>query len=71
MDKETVDELVKHSKILIRGFETGIFIRSIEHDYDSAWAIKLLPYVRALAVVQAICDKDNASSLHEAKEFDL
>lgn len=33
------------------GFDDGLFIRSTKGDGDSGWVIKLLPYLRALAVL--------------------
>lgn len=46
------DELRDAIAKVLEGFEQGIFVRSTESDDDSAWAIKLYPYLRALAVMQ-------------------
>ena len=39
---------------LTEGFDKGIFIRSTAGDFDGAWAIKLFPYLRALAFLAEI-----------------
>lgn len=39
-------------RTILRGFDQGVFVRSTDHDHESAWAIKLFPYIRALAVAQ-------------------
>lgn len=41
------------------GFDQGVFIRSTKGDDDSAWAIRLMPYLRALAALAAT-ERDDA-----------
>ena len=38
--------------IVLRGFAEGVFVRSTANDGDPGWAIKLFPYLRALAKLQ-------------------
>ena len=45
-------ELTEAIRRVLEGFETGVFVRSVEKDNDPAWAMKLIPYLRALAVLQ-------------------
>ena len=37
---------------VLEGFEVGVFVRAMRADSDPAWAIKLFPYLRALATLQ-------------------
>jgi hypothetical protein len=39
-------------RTILRGFTEGVFVRSTAGDADPAWAITVLPYIRALAIVQ-------------------
>lgn len=34
---------------VLRGFDEDVFVRSIEYDSDPGWAMKLLPFIQALA----------------------
>jgi hypothetical protein len=45
-------------------FELGMFTRSTKGDDDPAWAIKLLPYLRALAIFAE--DDIARAALHSA-----
>jgi hypothetical protein len=38
-------------RTVLRGFDTGVFVRSTDRDGDPSWAIKLLPYIQALGVL--------------------
>ena len=40
------------ARTLLRGFGEGVFVRSTANDGDSAWAMKLFPFIQALAVLQ-------------------
>lgn len=44
--------LLKAVRTILRGFEEGVFVRSIDNDHDSAWAIRLFPFIHALAVAR-------------------
>lgn len=48
-DPHAGDEAIR---TLLRGFEEGVFVRNTANDNDPAWAIKLLPYLRAMNVLQ-------------------
>jgi hypothetical protein len=39
-------------RTVLDGFARGVFVRSTENDADPAWAIKVFPYLRALAIIQ-------------------
>lgn len=57
-NREEKDVAVRSAvQTVLRGFEEGVFVRSIEHDAESGWAIKLLPFIRALAVLQQHADQ--------------
>jgi len=42
---------------VLDGFERGVFIRNTENDGAPDWAIVILPYIRAIAVLQAHIDE--------------
>ena len=46
------DELVSSLKVILEGFETGVFVRDITKDADSSWAVRLIPFLKALADAQ-------------------
>jgi hypothetical protein len=51
MEEESeLDRLRKAGTKICEGFDKGIFIRSTSGDGESTWAIKLFPYLQALAV---------------------
>ncbi len=52
-----VDSLLSALQVVMRGFDEGIFVRDISHDADPSWAVKLLPYVVALATLQKAVSK--------------
>lgn len=39
-------------RTILRGFDEGVFVRNIDNDHDSAWAIRLFPFIQAIAVAQ-------------------
>lgn len=39
-------------RTVLRGFDEGVFVRSTDGDGNPAWAIKLFPFIQALAVLQ-------------------
>jgi hypothetical protein len=49
-----INDEVLHNAVrtILRGFDEGIFVRSTDNDLDPAWAIKLFPFIQALAVAQ-------------------
>jgi hypothetical protein len=42
------EELERNIKLVLEGFERGLFVRGTSGDGDPAWAIKLMPYLVAL-----------------------
>jgi hypothetical protein len=51
--RERVRVLEAAAATLLEGFDKAVFVRNPDMDADSAWAIKLLPYLRALAALDA------------------
>ena len=47
---DEVKRLREAGEKICEGFNEGVFVRSTKGDDDSAWAMKLLPYIAALAV---------------------
>jgi hypothetical protein len=45
-------------RIVLDGFEKRVFVRSAEGDDKPGWAIDLLPYLTALARLQAAIEED-------------
>ena len=56
-------QLYTAAKGVIAAFDAGAFVRSTANDNDPAWAIKLLPHLRALTqlsgAVHAIENKES------------
>jgi hypothetical protein len=50
----SAEELADAVKTILDGFDKRLFVRSIANDNDSFWAIKLFPYLKALAVAQQV-----------------
>jgi hypothetical protein len=42
------ETLLKDVKMVLEGFDKGIFVRDISHDHQSDWAIRAFPYLAAL-----------------------
>lgn len=51
------DELLKACKEVWRMFEQGYIVRDTSKDYKSDWAVKQLPLIRALGMLQAAIAK--------------
>jgi hypothetical protein len=45
-------ELSEAVRTILRGFDEGVFVRSIDRDGEPGWAINLLPFIQALAAAQ-------------------
>ena len=41
-------ELLEALKVIMEGFESGVFVRDITKDSDSGWAVRLLPFIVAI-----------------------
>ncbi len=37
---------------VLEGFESGVFIRNVSRDSEPGWALKVIPYIQALATLQ-------------------
>jgi chromosome segregation ATPase len=46
------DALREAGAKIVEGFNLGILVRSIEHDHEPMWALKLAPYLKALTDLQ-------------------
>ena len=54
------DDLLAALTTVLRGFELGIFVRDPSHDGSPDWAMRLAPYIAALAKGQKAIDKAEA-----------
>lgn len=63
-------ELLGAIEMVLDGFEKSIFVRSIAGDGNADWTIKLLPYLRALSVLQqwAKTEAETANTIKEQQE---
>lgn len=49
---EANDALLASLKTIVKGFEDGVFVRDLNGDGKSDWAVKLLPFITALVKAQ-------------------
>jgi hypothetical protein len=45
-------ELLEAVRTILRGFDQGVFVRSIDGDLAPDWSLKLIPFVAALGVAR-------------------
>ena len=57
MNNMTNQLLLNACKVVLDGFDKGVFVRNTALDDASDWAIKLFPYLKALGDIQAITDE--------------
>jgi len=48
--EEQHEKRLKALETILRGFDEGVFVRDISNDSDPMWAIKLFPFIQALAL---------------------
>jgi hypothetical protein len=48
------EELCEAVRTILGGFDEGVFVRNISGDNDPSWAIKFMPFVRAIGIAQNI-----------------
>ena len=48
---DEIERLREAGAKVVEAFDLAYFVRGIERDGDSAWAIKLFPYLRAIAAL--------------------
>ena len=48
--EQEIERLREAGSKICEGFDEGYFVRNVHRDGESNWAIKLLPYLRAIAV---------------------
>jgi hypothetical protein len=59
-------ELREAGALLGKAFDLGIFVRSTKGDSESNWAIKLMPYLRAVAVlVEDVSESESTKNQEE------
>jgi hypothetical protein len=66
--RDEIAKLREAGAKLNEAFELGIFVRDLSGDDDPRWAIKLLPYLRALAVL--VKDVSESESTKNQEEND-
>lgn len=47
-----ITELREAARAVLNAFDSGVFVRSVEHDSDPSWAVRLLPHLAALKRLQ-------------------
>jgi hypothetical protein len=63
---EEVERLREAGALLGEAFDLGVFVRGTKGDGESDWAIKLLPYLRALAVlVEDVSESESTQNQEE------
>lgn len=65
-DSET--DFTNAVRMILRGFDEGVFVRNIDGDSDPAWAIKLMPFIRAIGVAQRIVSERCCCPAHGPHE---
>lgn len=46
-------DLLENARIVLKGFAAGVFVRNVADDDKTGWAITALPYIDALARLEA------------------
>lgn len=44
--------------VILQGFDAGVFVRSLDGDNEPMWALKIAPYIVALAKAQSLLTTD-------------
>jgi hypothetical protein len=67
------DSMRSAIQTILRGFDEGVFVRSTDNDLDPAWAIKLFPFIQALAVTQRElkCDCVTSGNVDKPKQMNV
>jgi hypothetical protein len=53
--RRSLDQAVR---TILRGFDEGVFVRNIDGDTRSDWAVRLLPFIAALAEANKLAESD-------------
>ena len=53
IDIAAVPDIIANGRMVLKGFDAGVFVRNIDGDHESGWAVKALPYIAALAHLSA------------------
>jgi len=59
-------ELLEACKVIMDGFEKGVFVRDVTKDAGRSWAVRLLPFIAALGKAQAAIAKAERSNPNDA-----
>ena len=51
-------EILRTVDKVLEGFNSGVFIRNTSGDHESDWAVKAMPYLRAVGQLQAFVDDE-------------
>ena len=54
-------DLLENARIVLEGFGKGLFVRNTDDDMNPGWAVKLLPYVGALARLEVAIKQATAN----------
>lgn len=49
------EDLQRATRTILKGFSVGVFVRDTSRDMQAGWAIRLLPYLAALAEAEKLC----------------
>lgn len=44
--------------VILRGFDERVFVRSVAHDHEPGWVVRLMPYIQALATAYVIVKRE-------------
>ncbi len=56
MNRERAEHIEADAAIVLDGFDQGVFVRNTDGDMSSGWAIRLLPFISALARLKKLID---------------
>lgn len=54
MTADEIRDLREATAKILEGFDAGVFVRDCEHDPESGWSYRLLPYLKALAQARLV-----------------
>lgn len=53
-ERQEAEALKRSARKVLEGFDSGVFVRNVDGDGQSGWAMKLLPYIQALQQLAAL-----------------
>ena len=66
-DRERLERLRAAAGNVLAGFNIGVFVRGTARDAESGWALRILPYIVALANLDKETGSDAVKAALEAK----